>query len=135
MFKKSLIFFFFSSNFFSFSIDDFLNPDFIFSSDDLICASIEENFAAIKIPSRFEQNQLKNFRITEKIIEKVCTQNIDKQISLDLKIQSELVFILFSYNPRFKGIYLLPQGSFNSIFIKKTLNLRTSYTSVLNKIF
>ena len=96
MFKKSLIFFFFSSNFFSYSIDDFLNPDFIFSSDDLICASLEENFAAIKIPSRFEQNQLKNFRITEKIIEKVCTQNIDKQISLDLKIQSEIGLLSFS---------------------------------------
>ena len=92
--KKTIGFFFiifFGSSSFSYSLDEFLNWSRIAHPEEIKCQTQKDDFYKVDLSSIISDDDLEDYDLVEKIIDKLCSKSVDTKLSLheNLKILFE----------------------------------------------
>lgn len=89
--KLFFLFLLFSQNFYSFSLDEFLVLDKLLSIEDLNCEKERNQFNQISFQN-LKNEEKNNFLLTQKIIQRNCSENLGEISKLDEELLNEINF-------------------------------------------
>ena len=112
--KLFFLFLLFSQNFFSFSLGEFLVLDKLLSIEDLNCEKERNQFNQISFQN-LKNEEKNNFLLTQKIIQRNCSENLgeisklDEELLNEINLNSEIGIRLFIY---FSKDVILPYAKY-----------------------